>query len=328
MKCIFNIFLASLAAIALAISPASKSHNYGLSPLEARSNATEEQADFRSLVDNITIFDVSHRYNESENRARSAAWENFTLPWKHDGDTALQTAETADDPKTWKAYIRIGGTRQHIGTLRKQRLWDSIHDCLKLLCDFDVGSKNPCYNTPAGDTFVLCKVPHHIVYSDKGKYAYNAYIEIMVRAAWYNPSYPGLAEALWSQIAGIYKTLSESDSNCYNTDFANSRSTTMCVVPQFALAAFPHHKKQPDGVVSISLTFNGNTDKGDASCNDQMKQKAVDFFNSNVRNDIAAAYQHHGDKIGDIGVDVACVTGDKSLEDCFGPKWSDCTARY
>lgn len=100
----------------------------------------------------------------------------------------------------------------------------------------------------------------------------------------------------------------------------------MCVVPQFSLAAFPHHKKLPDGVVSISLTFNGNTDKGDASCNDQMKQKAVEFFNSSVRNDIAAAYQHHGDKIGDIGVEAACVYGDKGMEDCFGPKWSECAS--
>ncbi|CAO2652029.1 Nn.00g003120.m01.CDS01 [Neocucurbitaria sp. VM-36] len=319
MRYVYHVLLTLLVALVLAAPPVSDRRNNDVSPNEDSTNSVVARNNFHSLVDNITIFDVSDRYNESEKRAISAAWENFTLPWENVDVTAPQSGDNplALDMDMWKAHIRVGGRRQHIGTLRKQRLWDAIHDCIKAICPFEVGSKRACHQN-SNQEYLICYPPFNIVYSDKGKYNWRAWLEIVVEAAYYNPSYPGLPQTLWNQVAGVYKILSEEHNNCYVTDFPGSRATTMCVVPEYVLASFPQHKKIPDAVVSISLRFNGKTDAGVAPCHDGVKRKFVDFFDTNVRKDVADAVKHREDR---IGAEAYCAEGEG---ECFKAQWNDC----
>jgi len=82
--------------------------------------------------------------------------------------------------------MRMGGRRQHVGTLRKQRLYDAVYDALKVC---EIGIIGECYRFTKIDK-------HAIVYNaGKNKWASNAYLRLIVRG-YFNQEFKGLQE-LW-----------------------------------------------------------------------------------------------------------------------------------
>lgn len=73
---------------------------------------------------------------------------------------------------------------QHVGTLRKQRLWDVLYDCFRSLCKISDGIITCWEQKPFDAPF--CKV-NNIVYNVNNVYHTNAYLHITYRAIHHSP---------------------------------------------------------------------------------------------------------------------------------------------
>jgi hypothetical protein len=85
----------------------------------------------------------------------------------------------------------MGTDKVYIGTLRKQRLYDYIYDCLKQLCPADNGVVK-CNEQHPFDG-VSCEIPHAIVYATNGEYqTKDSTLHIQFRAVNHTPKLVGL----------------------------------------------------------------------------------------------------------------------------------------
>lgn len=122
---------------------------------------------------------------------------NLTVP-----STANADSSTGDHT----VDIRMSSDKQHVAELHGQRLFDIIHDSLLKICPYDRGSIG-CYESMPGagkpnndltltytyaSKYWILDVPY---LTDKGNYAYNAWITITARAIFRNKKYPGLGAA-------------------------------------------------------------------------------------------------------------------------------------
>lgn len=105
--------------------------------------------------------------------------------------------------------IRIGESKQHVGELNGQRMWDMIHDALMNLCPIERG-KIGCYGGMPGARLPFQYVPDEdrpnayygaiiiegIPYKDKkGNYATNAMLLLTMQGMFREQNFPGLAAA-------------------------------------------------------------------------------------------------------------------------------------
>ena len=119
-------------------------------------------------------------------------------------------------------------------------------------------------------------------------------------------------------VAGIYKSFSEMDENCYVVHFPGSRATTMCNVPTQVMVAFPVEGDSSRNATLFiaSVWFNGKTDEGKMNC-DATRDKVASFFHNNVKQKIGTAYHVPANQ---IYPRVNCVE-----KWCFLPNyWWDC----
>lgn len=105
--------------------------------------------------------------------------------------------------------IRMGTSKQHIGELNKQRMWDTIHNSLMQLCPIERGQIG-CYKDMPGarnpESFYPPN-PEYLTYykrisiggipykDDKGNYATNARLIITMEGMFRERNFPGLAAA-------------------------------------------------------------------------------------------------------------------------------------
>ncbi|KAF1849261.1 uncharacterized protein K460DRAFT_394126 [Cucurbitaria berberidis CBS 394.84] len=243
----------------------------------------------------------------------AASFDNRTAPFANSTSPAVGDGT---DGKKYIADIRMQvGEMQHVGTLRKQRLWDVLYDCFRSLCAISDGFITCLEEKPFDG--LSCKVKN-IVYSDGFSYSTNAHLTITYRAVHHSPDKTNLDLATYDMVAGIYKTMSEIDENCYVKDFSGSRATTMCNVPTQVMVAFPVEGDSSNNATSFiaSVWFNGKTDEGGMNC-EASRDKVASFFNDKIKTKMANAY---GVSANDVVPRVNCVE-----KWCFLPNyWWDC----
>ncbi|KAH9866316.1 hypothetical protein J1614_008882 [Plenodomus biglobosus] len=140
---------------------------------------------------------------------------------------------TADSSKQL-VDLRMGGSKVHVGTLRKRRLYDAIDSCLKVKCIVQ-----DCFEV---DPFVgrHCIVENIVYDAGDNKYSVkDSSLSIMIRAIHKSKEHPDLDSAARDTVAQMFQIMSEEPDNCYNIDFKGSRRTTLCSVAQQILVAFP-----------------------------------------------------------------------------------------
>jgi hypothetical protein len=113
---------------------------------------------------------------------------------------------------TYTADIRMSGssTRQHMGQLSGQRIWQAIHNCLVDICPHERGGIGCYEDMPSAGlkdptnprTFKyrnMCQI-ENVPYQDaKGGYSTDASINIEARVIYRSKKYPGLGEAIVSR---------------------------------------------------------------------------------------------------------------------------------
>ncbi|KAJ4366697.1 hypothetical protein N0V95_000025 [Ascochyta clinopodiicola] len=240
------------------------------------------------------------------------------------------TGEAADG--TYTADIRMSGddTKQHVGQISEQRMWDVVHKCLLEICPFERGRLG-CYEDMPGAGFpekdgamkqsyyskcVISKVPYK---TNKREYASDGELTIKARAIFRNAKYPGLGAATYEMAAGVYLRVTENKANCYNVAFKDpSRPYEFCIIPRYVLVALPTTGPTTDSWLSIEVVFSGPTDQGTLDCPGS-KPGVTSFWETAVRPDIAKIMGHSEAQ---WGTRVAC----EDNKDCFDvDKWRECS---
>ncbi|KAF2023805.1 hypothetical protein EK21DRAFT_94604 [Setomelanomma holmii] len=205
----------------------------------------------------------------------------------HEGDTNileeqdfdLANVSTSGFDKRWSTdenpiLLYAGGPRQHVGTLRKNRLTYAIARCLSNVAIPMPGreGKHPDFCASWDPRCAMeCRI-NNIVYNSGGNtYATDAFLAITVSwAEILEKDHPGLREAIFWLAGSIYADMAES--NCYVEDFTGSRRTTMCNVPLNLIIWLPWSKDRSRGaVLNIGLNFNGKTTEGPLDCEKSLK---------------------------------------------------------
>jgi hypothetical protein len=120
--------------------------------------------------------------------------------------TGLETAEWPEDE--YAVEIRTGGPKAHVGTLRKQRLYKAVYDCLQLVGHQGHGlykdhsnplSPNICNLNESPWCQLECQIPNIVYEAGSRNYATNAHLKI--NAAWselYESKHAGIRDlAVW-----------------------------------------------------------------------------------------------------------------------------------
>ncbi|UPX17413.1 uncharacterized protein EKO05_0007770 [Ascochyta rabiei] len=247
----------------------------------------------------------------------------------------------------YTADVRMSGdeTRQHVGQISGQRMWDVVHKRLLEICPYERGPIG-CYEDMPGaglpekdgkmkqsyySECVISKVPYK---TKKGEYASNARLTVKARATFRDAKYPGLGAATVSRAmtgsslltdtptdemaAGVYAQVTENKANCYNLAFNEpSRPYEFCNVPRYVLVALPTKGPVTDSWLSIEVVFSGLADQGTLDCPGS-KSGVTDFWETAVRPDIAKLMVHPE---GQWDTRTAC----EDNKDCFDvEKWRDC----
>jgi hypothetical protein len=191
-----------------------------LMTLVALPNTAHQEGDILNVgqsLDSVGMRENQPRLDKQSTTARDKAvvpihvlgWNITASP---QSNTNLSTNETAivgsDDPARadipslngyLSAEARVGNERQHVGTLRKDRLENAIYECIKKTCPLDDARRglNPC--TP--ENAFPCHIDN-IVYNAEphDKYATNAYLTVQVEHAYHNPVYPDIGDAVVSTL--------------------------------------------------------------------------------------------------------------------------------
>jgi len=105
--------------------------------------------------------------------------------------TASALEKRLEPPGKFAVDVRMGGPKQHIGTLRKNRLWRAIYDCLGLVGEQGRGTwfplvppgqtdKNNPWQCPNLNCARECKIPNIVYNSGDDTYATNAHLTVRV----------------------------------------------------------------------------------------------------------------------------------------------------
>lgn len=248
---------------------------------------------------------------------------------------------------TYTVDIRMSGheTRQHVGQLNGQRMWQTIHNCLMDICPYERGSIG-CYDEMPSAGFdkpgksrthrfqSKCRIEDVPYVTSKGSYATNAHIDIWATGIYRDKKYPGLGEATvstctaysishlltliqYEMAAGIFKAVTENKANCYNTGYDNTRSYRFCNVPQHVLVAFPTTGPVTEAWLSVWVKFNGDTTDGTLDCSGT-NAGVTDFWETAVRPDVAKILGYPENQ---WGTRTTCENDEK----CFDVKtWRNC----
>lgn len=238
-------------------------------------------------------------------------------------------------------------TRQHVGQLAGQRMWDAIYKCLLDICPYERG-RIGCYKgMPGAGTrkkdgesdshkyYSECRIADVPYVNDKGEYTAHAWLTIKAEAIFRNDKYPGIGAATVSQVfivtvlptdksqyemaAGVYKQATENKANCYLQEFKyHSRTYEFCNVPRNVLVSFPTTGPVTDSWLSMTIEFNGKTAYGTFDCMGT-KPSVNDFWETAVRPDIARIMSYPE---GQWGTRTACEDNER----CFSVDgWRECT---
>ncbi|KAH7068369.1 hypothetical protein BKA63DRAFT_112731 [Paraphoma chrysanthemicola] len=216
--------------------------------------------------------------------------------------------------------VYAGGPKQHVCTLRKNRLRNKIIDCLRIVGitghpDDNSGDKGRwkewCSENYEAYCASSCRIPN-IVYNTKPKdtYATNSRLDISVQwSELYESAYPGIREAAFSFAADIYTQMTEDAANCYEVNFKGSRHTTMCNTVTNVLVVLPYAKDHPLAArLNVVLRFNGKTLEGELDCEKGLK-KARESYSTTYQPQLAKVMNWSKVKMPLIS---AC-----NKEDCF-----------
>lgn len=126
---------------------------------------------------------------------------------------ASASAGLNTDPTTGRdgVIIRMGMSKQYVGELNKQRMWDTIHNALMKLCPI-VRGQIGCYEKMPGardpnqvpfapskpgqpDLFKKIWIEGIPYKDDKGNYATNSWLTLTMEGMFRERNFPGLAAA-------------------------------------------------------------------------------------------------------------------------------------
>jgi hypothetical protein len=128
-------------------------------------------------------------------RAQATELSNITSPLAKRGSWG---------PDQLAVDVRTGGDKQHVGTLRGKRLYNTVYSCLQLVGHQGNGDlkgwtgRNPEVCSPDRRGYFcayVCRVPNIVYNAGKNKYATNAYL--MIEVSWSElkeHDYPGIRE--------------------------------------------------------------------------------------------------------------------------------------
>jgi hypothetical protein len=97
--------------------------------------------------------------------------------------------------------IRMGGPAEHIGTLRKHRLWQAIYDALWSACGVNTTYTCDAQGLGNKDNHAEAKIQGHAIVYNSGdnSWASNAHLTVSVRHAFFHgEEFFGLQEAMVS----------------------------------------------------------------------------------------------------------------------------------
>jgi hypothetical protein len=252
-------------------------------------------------------FAVTTDLNSSEHVV-STNWSSYE-PWRK---TDAQTGGTLLDQDTHQLRIgmRMGGPRQHVGTLRKQRLYDALYEGLKGACE--LGTTQDC--TPRYASKSIEK--HAIVYNaGKNKWASNAHLTLTANHAYFNQEFKGFQDAMVSRdfattltscprLTREFSTSRLLESTCKWPTRKKTATTLISPVPArqkmsnvntYAAIAVPMNTnftpvRAIEDLLHVSLLFNGEMTEGEVSCTADFGQKVHDFAQHEHRDlDVAKA---------------------------------------
>lgn len=126
--------------------------------------------------------------------------------------TARTTSNTDPTTGSHGLVIRMGMSKQHVGELKGQRIWNAVYDALHKMCPLERG-RIGCYEgmpgaqvpnddgTPSANSLFYKKVwVTGIPYKDdKGNYATNAWLTLTMEGMFRDQQYPGIGAATVSE---------------------------------------------------------------------------------------------------------------------------------
>ncbi|KAF3047119.1 hypothetical protein E8E12_011338 [Didymella heteroderae] len=281
----FLLLLALLAAVALAARPEASEP---VRTLNLTINDT-----YPVIGPNNLVLDYNDLMSGPEPEDRFA---NISAP-----GTVLTALNTDPTEGSHGLIIRMGTSKQHVGELKGQRVWDMIHGALKKACPLErcqigcypdmPGAFDPNKDGTPNKELVFYKnvlltgIPYK---DDEGMYATNAYLNLTLHGMFRDQRFSGLGAATYEMIAGVFKAATEHKGNCCQEHFEYlSRPYELCNVPDHVMVARPVHKGQViQSWVSLRLEFNGETKFGDLNCYNTMTP-VIKFWEGNVLPDVA-----------------------------------------
>lgn len=236
--------------------------NASLDITRAAENGTIE---YINWVYNATEVDIFNMNNPSEDIPANL----------NNNDTLAE-----DDPnrgRTRYVALRVGGYKTHVGTLRKQRLWDAVAACIQWTVRPIKPGASPdhCQNGD-GKCEKSCTIKN-IVRNDGHDNRYSSLGTLTVYVDWSEfteKSHPGLRNGVVSDnepiklyinthslqiklAAEMFASQADLAENCYVTPFRMSRVTKMCNILSHALIVVdPERKQSPEAVLAVRVEYN------------------------------------------------------------------------
>ncbi|KAF2818660.1 hypothetical protein CC86DRAFT_308748 [Ophiobolus disseminans] len=193
--------------------------------------------------------------------------------------------------------VRTGGPKQHVGILRKGRLYWAVYSCLQLIGHQGNGrdkghtgrEREVCHQNMAQYCQQNCVVPNIVYDFGSGTYATNAHLK--------EKNHAGIREVVYQFAANIYRMQLEELENCYYTDFADSRKTLMCNVLRNLIIVWPTRSGADIAArLNINVEFNGKTTNGKYYCEKNLPAYTK-YFKENTKDKISKAMNWKSDKI-------------------------------
>ncbi|KAF2126741.1 hypothetical protein P153DRAFT_359096 [Dothidotthia symphoricarpi CBS 119687] len=224
---------------------------------------------------------INDAYDLNTAYGRYASSTNITFASSGDANVAQNDG--------YKAEFFVEGSKQHVGTLHKQRLYDNIYECLDQLCPV---AQPECRNGFNFNGRSKCRI-NNILYRDPktDKLATDGSLFVSIQSLHMDdePEHADLKRAMFEMAAGMYAVMTEQYDNCYHFDAPGTRTSTFCNISPYVLVAFPTNTGVNIPYIAMTVEFDKKTIYHGLNCQ-AYAAPIAEFFDRACKRDFADAY--------------------------------------
>ena len=201
-------------------------------------------------------------------------------------------------PDSLIVFMKLWDRKETVGQLKGQALWDWVYHCLdQVLCPKpyrDCKTHNPCSKTG------IEHLDRNGAYRTDGDLGLNIYDSNFNELGLWR-DHEDLIQALFKQVAGVFKVASESPNNCFQFNIG-TEVRFLCNVGSRVRV----HESYIGSTLDVVISINGFTPGGRFDC-DSTKEGAVGFLKHNTIGDFLADFKG---AIAAWGSQIECTSND------------------